>query len=99
MTYLWQRHQAATTWVSIPPYSDSRGQHFRMAEKRLRVVHRNLHVPGPAMAASLPSLSTEEAVKHVLNIVDVLLSGVSARLEMLPEDCSPCTAHHAQLLA
>jgi hypothetical protein len=57
------------------------------------------HVLRPAMATSLPSLSTEEAVKHVLNIVEVLLSGVSARLEMLPEDCRPCTAHHAQLLA
>jgi hypothetical protein len=57
------------------------------------------HVPRSAMATSLPSLSTEEAVKHVLNIVEVLLSGVSARLEMLPEDCRPCTAHHAQLLA
>jgi hypothetical protein len=44
-------------------------------------------------------MGAEEAVKHVLNIIDMLFFDVSARLEVITEDRGACTAHHTQLLA
>jgi hypothetical protein len=44
-------------------------------------------------------MGAEEAVKHVLNIIDMLFFDVSARLEVITEDRGACTPHHAQLLA
>ena len=44
-------------------------------------------------------MGAEEAVKHFLNIINMLFFDVSARLEVITEDRGACTAHHTQLLA
>jgi hypothetical protein len=43
-------------------------------------------------------LCAEEAMKHVLNVVDMALVNVLANLEVIAEHRRACAAHHAQLL-
>ena len=45
------------------------------------------------------SLGAEEAVKHILNLIDMALFDLSASFEVITEDRRACTAHHAQLPA
>src|SRR5215472_17226395 len=59
-------------------------------------------VPDPTSAANATlstCLGAEEAVKHVLNIIEMLFFDLPARLEVITEDCRAGTAHHAQLPA
>src|SRR5262245_39959612 len=71
-----------------------------MTEKFLRVFHRCLWIrPRPQMLGLSTCLGAEEAVKHVLNIIEMLSFGLPARLEVITEDCRAGTAHHAQLPA
>jgi hypothetical protein len=79
-------------------YQHRKEAYFRMTKKRLRVFHRTLHIPVPTrpqMPMSSTSLGAEEAVKHVLNIIDMFLFDVLASLEVVAEDRRACTAHHA----
>jgi hypothetical protein len=45
------------------------------------------------------TLFSGEAVKYVLNVLDVALFNVLTSLEVLTEDCRAGTAHHTQPLA
>src|SRR5262245_2937092 len=57
-----------------------------MTEKCLRVIHHALHIAA-ANSTSSTSLDAEEAVEHVLNIIEMLFSDLPARLEVITEDC------------
>ena len=75
MTYLRQRHQAATTWVPIPPYSDSCGQHCAWLSENTETTplifvgsSELLAVPLIADARSGPTRQLPEPVKRIWNI-------------------------------